>query len=515
VDRAARFSQKFKGNQAHLSKAQGQPNIMKASAPALRNAQLSAGMVAAVVLAYWPSSRALWLFWTDPDSAGTHGVLVALLSVWLFYRNRYPLGAVATKPSPVAMVLLALASLAWLVFWRAAIPSLHIILFPALMGLGIAAALGWQAARWVAFPIGFLYFAVPSWDVLVGPLQTIAAHATGLLAPLLGIPAEVQGYLVRLPGVGTFEIGRGCSGVNFFAIGLAVAALLGELEGATVLRRFSLLCIMGFAAVVSNWIRVLVIVDAGYTTNMRHVLVSRSHYMFGWILFSIVLFAFAWLFARPQAAPERRSQPPPASPGSRGLPAYSAIVLALIAPPLLVYSFIGTADASVAPYSFRAPGGTAGWAGPFVTHSDATAKPGFTYRDATGASVELVAFSYGARISPLVSEGDTAVTDTRKVSVDGLPYLETTTTDGEGRRMLVWSSYGERRFTTPLLSRLWYGISSLRASPSPSLFAFRTGCAASCDAARTVLTDFARTIGPQLTVSMSRPSPIHSSQGSL
>ena len=480
---------------------------MKASAPALRNAQLSAGMMVAVVLAYWPSSRALWAFWTDPDSAGTHGVLVALLSVWLFYRNRYSLGAVATKPSPVAMVLLVLASLAWLVFWRAAIPSLHIILFPALMGLGVAAALGWQAARWVAFPIGFLYFAVPSWDVLVGPLQTIAAHATGLLAPLLGIPAEVRGYLVLLPGVGTFEIGRGCSGVNFLAIGLAVAALLGELEGATVLRRFSLLCIMGFAAVVSNWIRVLVIVDAGYTTNMRHVLVSRSHYMFGWILFSIVLFAFTWVFARPQASAASSTQPPPASPRSRVLPAYPAVVLGLIAPPLLVYSFIRTADASIAPRSFRAPGGTGGWSGPFVTDSDAGSTRRFTYRTATGASVELVALQPGA----------TPVTEPRKISVDDFPYLEAVTTDGEGRRMLVWSTYdiGERRFATPLLSRLWYGISSLRASPGPALFAFRTGCAASCDAARTVLTDFARTIGPQLTVSMSRPSPIHSSQGSL
>ena len=77
---------------------------MKASAPAFRHAQLSAGLIAAVVLAYWPSSRALWLFWTDPDSAGTHGVLVAVLSAWLFFRNRYRLGAVATKPAPLASV---------------------------------------------------------------------------------------------------------------------------------------------------------------------------------------------------------------------------------------------------------------------------------------------------------------------------------------------------------------------------------------------------------------------------
>ncbi len=486
---------------------------MKAAAPALSHAQLSAGLIAAVVLAYWPSSHALWLFWTDPDSAGTHGLPVAALSAWLLYRNRHELGAVATKPAPAAMVLMGLASLAWLVSWRAGVPALHIILFPALMLLGIAAALGWQAARWVVFPIGFLYFAVPSWDVLIGPLQAITTHATALLLPLLGIPVEVQGYLLRLPGVGTFEIGRGCSGVNFLAIGLAVAALLGELEGASVLRRFSLLCIMGFAAVVSNWIRVLVVVDAGFTTNMRHVLVSRSHYMFGWVLFSIVLFAFTWLFARPQASPESTPRQPLASPSPRALPAYSAIVLSLIAPPLLAYSFIGTADASVAAPSFQAPGGTSAWAGPFVTDSN-TLQRVFTYRATTGVSVELVALG---RMNPPVGLGETSVRDTHQVNVDGLTYIETTRIDGEGRRTLIWSSYasGEPGSAAPLLSRLWYGISSLRGGPRPVLLAFWTGCAASCDAARTDLTDFARTIGPQLTVSMSRPSPIHSSQGSL
>jgi len=171
--------------------------------------------------------------------------------------------------------------------------------------LGIAAALGWKAARWALFPIGFLYFAVPSWDVLVAPLQSLTVVVIGAVAPLVGIHGHVEGDLF-ITAVGTFEIGRGCSGVNFFAIGLAVAALLGELEDASALRRFNLLCIMGIAAIVSNWVRVLIVVDAGYTTNMRHVLVSRSHYMFGWVLFSIVMFAFIWWCARAPREPAAR-----------------------------------------------------------------------------------------------------------------------------------------------------------------------------------------------------------------
>src|SRR5581483_5267338 len=166
--------------------------------------------------------------------------------------------------------------------------------------------------------IGFLYFAVPSWDVFTGPLQSLTVVVTGAVAPWIGVPSWVKGD-VLLTSVGTFEIGRGCSGVNFFAIGLAVAALLVELENASALRRFTLVCIMGIAAIVSNWIRVLIIVDAGYTTNMRHVLVSRSHYMFGWVLFSIVMFAFVWLCSRAPRVAEAGGTPVAAnSPGSPG-----------------------------------------------------------------------------------------------------------------------------------------------------------------------------------------------------
>ena len=65
----------------------------------------------------------------------------------------------------------------------------------------------------------------------------------------------------------------------------------------------------GALAVLANWIRVLVIVDAGYTTQMRHVLVSRGHYMFGWVLFTTIMVAFVWLLARPYRRPASGGAP--------------------------------------------------------------------------------------------------------------------------------------------------------------------------------------------------------------
>jgi exosortase len=154
---------------------------MKASA--LPNAVFCAVLIAVVAIVYWPTSAALWSYWIDPDSPGNHGPLIALISVWLLYRGRRELNETALKPVVWLAIPLILMSLAWLVFWRAHIPALHIILFPALILLGIAAALGWKAARWALFPIGFLYFAVPSWDVLVAPLQALTVVVIGAVAP--------------------------------------------------------------------------------------------------------------------------------------------------------------------------------------------------------------------------------------------------------------------------------------------------------------------------------------------
>jgi EpsI family protein len=452
---------------------------------------------------------------------------VAALSTWLLFRTRHELATASIAPSPIAGAVLLLSTIVWFVFYRAGIQTLHILMLPVLMGLAITTAFGFRAACVVAFPLAFLYFGTPAWGLFVDPLQWLTTKAVGVLAPMLGIPARMQGYLVVLPGVGTFDIERGCSGANFLATGLAVAALLGELERASIIRRAALLSFMGAAAIVSNWVRVLVVVDAGYTTHMRHVLVSRGHLMFGWVLFTTVMVAFVWIFSRP------RTSAPITSPRGDMVSrtpvfTYVATIFALVAMPAVVYILVSNLDMSVLPVVFHAPAGRAGWRGPLQTA--ATWQPDFVgphsqwhfaYEDTSSHNVEMVAIAYSLQGQgrELVNEenslfGGGAVTliDEAKVSFDGARYMELVTADDKGRRSLIWSVYdiGGREFVTPLLSQLWYGVRSLIGPPYSAQFAFRTVCEPSCDSARTVLGSFLRALGPNCFASVgraARPDP--------
>src|ERR1700756_3574277 len=98
--------------------------------PSLRNATLIAGLIVIAILVYWPSTWALRDFWTDANHSGAHGPLVAALSAWLLFRARYRLGAAHACPSLVAGGFLLLCSGAWVVFWRAGIQELHLLLLP-------------------------------------------------------------------------------------------------------------------------------------------------------------------------------------------------------------------------------------------------------------------------------------------------------------------------------------------------------------------------------------------------
>ncbi|HEY0342887.1 MAG TPA: archaeosortase/exosortase family protein, partial [Steroidobacteraceae bacterium] len=72
---------------------------MSASSPAPHTALKSAGLILIAIVAYWPSASALWDYWTDANYGGTHGLLIAPLSMWLFYRARHRLDAAPVSPS--------------------------------------------------------------------------------------------------------------------------------------------------------------------------------------------------------------------------------------------------------------------------------------------------------------------------------------------------------------------------------------------------------------------------------
>lgn len=491
--------------------------------PALRSLIYVAVLTAVTLLAYWPSTVALWTFW---DQYGGHGPLIAAISGWLIVRARGELAQAMSRPSPWGCAALLVCSVASVIFWRAAIQQLHLMVLPMLMFLAVLAAYGRGAARVIAFPLGYLYFALPSWYLLTAPLQSLTIRAVAVIGPLIGIPLTVSENYLRLPGDATFEVTPLCSGVNFLVVGLALAALIGELQGATLRRRTALLAFMTVLAITGNWLRVLIIVVAGYTSGMRHVLVTRGHLMFGWILFALIMLAFALLVARrPRPHYQNVSPRPPAHPLT-ALRGFSAAAGLLIAMPLLARMVPMALDHPAGALAVRMPPAPPGWRGPLAP-TDVSWKPEFrgahsewhvAYRDSEEAAVELMVIGYASQEQDrkLVSEGnsllgsgDLTARGPGRVVRGALPHIEYLAVDAQQRRFLIWSVYdiGGRPFVTPLFSQLWYGLRALRLPPHSVLFAYRTECESSCDAARARLASFAHSVVGGITIVRAPTTP--------
>ncbi len=206
--------------------------------------------------------------------------------VWLFLR-RAQLDSQAIRPSWLASLALTGALLLWLLAYRGSNQMGEQLLLPATLWLAVAAAAGAGAARLTAAPLAFLYFAVPVWEYLLPYLQRMTVLVSEFGLSLLGIQAHVVGDRVTIPE-GTFEIAEGCAGKRYLLVALALAGLVGAVNRLRIRRQVLFFAICAGLALLANWIRVMVIIDAGHKSAMQHYLVSVEHQTFGFEVFTVL-----------------------------------------------------------------------------------------------------------------------------------------------------------------------------------------------------------------------------------
>ena len=462
-----------------------------------------------VALVYWPSTAVLYAEWSDfVNITFTHGWLILAVSLFLIWRDRREIASAPAHPWPLALIGLAGAIPAWMISYRAGIQDLHITIYPALFWFAVAGAFGWPVARLLLFPVAFFCFALPSWAQLGDVLQELTVLAMRGFLGLTGPHAVIDGALIHIPN-GSFAIEEGCSGLHFMIVGLAVAALHGELRRDPWRTRLAQLALMAGLALLANWVRVYVVIEAGYLTDMRHYLVSVSHYWFGWAVFGVALFAFFWLSTwftpapPPQLAAPVAADPPEAPP-LIGFALAVGLLLLLPGASLLSRRIHPPAPLSDAPlvvdhppWSARAPDPDSFWV-PHFEGADRDERVSMV--DAAGGAVEIfrVSFLEQRQGAELVGESGSLLgghlrwrAEQQVSSAAGI-FRETEAADPTNGHSLIWSRYriGGRPFVWPLGSQLWYGLNALVGSPLSTLIAVRAECRGDCEDARRRLGDF-------------------------
>lgn len=250
--------------------------------------------------------------WTNSVTY-THGWLILPFSGWLIWRRRR---AIATMRPRVWWPALAVAGALESIWIAAAIAGVagpqHAVLI-ALIPATVLLLAGPAITRALAFPLGYLVFAIPWGTGLVPMLQDITAHMAVFLLEVVGMPVYFEGRLISIPA-GNFEVAEACAGIRYLIAALALGTLYAYLVYVSLWRRLLFVIASAIVPIVANGIRAWAIIMVASLSDMR-LAVGVDHLIYGWFFFGIVMFLLFWvgsLWREPEPDPSAHA---PAGPG--------------------------------------------------------------------------------------------------------------------------------------------------------------------------------------------------------
>ncbi|MEO8304488.1 MAG: exosortase A [Betaproteobacteria bacterium] len=241
---------------------------------------------------YWSTGATMVGIWARSDTFA-HGFLVAPISLWLIFRKRSEIARIAAHPSWWVLVPIAGAGLAWLLGVLGAVNALSQISFVAMLVLAVPAVIGVPAARTIAFPLAFLFFAVPVGEFVMPQLMEWTADVTVKAIALTGIPVFREGQNFVIPS-GRWSVVEACSGVRYLIASLVIGTLYSYLTYRSLTRRLVFVAFSIVVPIVANWARAYMIVMIGHLSGNR-LAVGVDHLIYGWAFFGIVILLMFWI----------------------------------------------------------------------------------------------------------------------------------------------------------------------------------------------------------------------------
>ncbi|MGE4062938.1 MAG: exosortase A [Rhodospirillaceae bacterium] len=256
-------------------------------------------MVALVGVYFSTVASAIHLW--NTSSAYNYAYLILPISLALIWADRHELARNAPQPTLWGPAAAFAFSGAWLLADVLSIDEGRHFAFVGMMLSLALALLGWRIVRFLAFPMLYLFFLVPTGTFLLEPLQTLAHSANVMLLKASGVPVFAEGFLIQVP-TGSFVVEPGCAGLNFFLVALALSLLYGRLTYKTLFARITCVIAALAISILANIIRIYLIIGLAQATD-RKIDITADHILYGWGFFSIVMLCAMWAGTKVKAEP--------------------------------------------------------------------------------------------------------------------------------------------------------------------------------------------------------------------
>jgi len=262
---------------------------------------------------YFDTTASLVMIWMRSETFA-YGFVVLPICAYLVWTRRNELKALEPSPQLSGLILVAIVGFGWLLgdvgHARVVQQYALIAMVPAI----VVTVLGWRLAWAMAFPLAFLFLAVPVGEALIPPLMNFTADFTVRALQLSGIPVYREGTFFTIPS-GTWSVVEGCSGLRYLMSSVMGGCLFAYLSYTSILRRLAFITASIIVPIFANGLRAYMIVMIAHLSDMRLAL-GIDHLIYGWVFFGIVMLLLFWvgsLWHEPESrrrAPVQQGSPP-------------------------------------------------------------------------------------------------------------------------------------------------------------------------------------------------------------
>jgi exosortase A len=250
------------------------------------------GALLAPFLIYFTTVRSIVAIWDSSDTF-VHGYIILPISLWLIWKRRNTIPMEEAAPFWPALLLLAGCGFGWLLAALGGVQVVRQYAFVAMIPLTALAVLGVRVAWSIAFPLLFLFLAVPFGEIFIGPLIDFTANFTVAALQLTGIPVFRNGTHFDLP-TGSWSVVEACSGVRYLISSFTLGCLYAYLTYSSPLRRAAFMVLSILVPILANGLRAYIIVMIGHLSGMK-LATGVDHLIYGWLFFGLVMFIMFWI----------------------------------------------------------------------------------------------------------------------------------------------------------------------------------------------------------------------------
>ncbi len=254
-----------------------------------------AATLLAIAVAYRDTFWSIGSLWLQSDTF-IHGFLIVPISVYLVWRRWPAVRQLPMTPSYSGLPLLALCAAGWWLSHTLGVQLGQQLFAVTLVPAAIYTMVGRQVVQALAFPLAYLYFAVPFGEGFVPYLIDFTASFVVWALQATGFSVFRDGRFFSIPS-GDFEVAKACSGVRYLLASLAVGTLYAYLAFRSIKKRVAVVLLSLVLPIVANGVRAYGIVLLAHYSDMR-LAVGVDHFIFGWVFFGFVMFLMFWICER-------------------------------------------------------------------------------------------------------------------------------------------------------------------------------------------------------------------------